>query len=167
MIFTMKILLIVFYSIQYLLTHSSSEMKFQRYFELKNYQQTKIIEIENTRVWLTNVYVSKLFNRFVRGQTKEDILKRVIINGSTGSSWLFKRFNKLQIIVADKTSFSNLFSSYQNSGMFFGVEDTQPELSAPENRKTVKFDFFFNGSEKSALKKRSKTLRVKIPSLIL
>ena len=87
-------------------------MKFQRYFELKNYQQTKIIEIENTRVWLTNVYVSKLFNRFVRGQTKEDILKRVIINGSTGSSWLFKRFNKLQIIVADKTSFSNLFSSY-------------------------------------------------------
>ena len=142
-------------------------MKFQRYFELKNYQQTKIIEIENTRVWLTNVYVSKLFYRFVRGQTKEDILKRVIINGSTGSSWLFKRFNKLQIIVADKTSFSNLFSSYQNSGMFFGVEDTQPELSAPENRKTVKFDFFFNGSEKSALKKRSKTLRVKIPSLIL
>ena len=87
-------------------------MKFQRYFELKNYQQTKITEIENTRVWLTNVYVSKLFNRFVRGQTKEDILKRVIINGSTGSSWLFKRFNKLQIIVADKTSFSNLFSSY-------------------------------------------------------
>ena len=142
-------------------------MKFQWYFELKNYQQTKIIEIENTRVWLTNVYVSKLFNRFVRGQTKEDILKRVTINGSTGSSWLFKRFNKLQIIVADKTSFSNLFSSYQNSGMFFGVEDTQPELSAPENRKTVKFDFFFNGSEKSALKKRSKTLRVKIPSLIL
>ena len=149
MIFTMKILLIVFYSIQYLLTHSSSEMKFQRYFELKNYQQTKIIEIENTRVWLTNVYVSKLFNRFVRGQTKEDILKRVIINGSTGSSWLFKRFNKLQIIVADKTSFSNLFSSYQNSGMFFGVEDTQPELSAPENRKTVKFDFFL-----TALKNR-------------
>ena len=139
MIFTMKILLIVFYSIQHLLTHSSSEMKFQRYFELKNYQQTKIIEIENTRVWLTNVYVSKLFNRFVRGQTKEDILKRVIINGSTGSSWL----------------------------VFFGVEDTQPELSAPENRKTVKFDFFFNGSEKSTLKKRSKTLRVKIPSLIL
>ena len=87
-------------------------MKFQRYFELKNYQQTKITEIENTRVWLTNVYVSKLFNRFVRGQTKEDILKRVTINGSTGSSWLFKRFNKLQIIVADKTSFSNLFSSY-------------------------------------------------------
>ena len=33
-----------------------------------------------------------------------DILKRVTINGSTGSRWLFKRFNKLQVIVTDKST---------------------------------------------------------------
>ena len=39
------------------------------------------------------------------------ILKRIIINGSTGSSWLFKRFNKLQIIVTDKSPLKNMLSS--------------------------------------------------------
>ena len=34
--------------------------------------------------------------------------------------------------------------------MFFGVDDTQPDMYVPENRETVKFDFF-NGSEKSRL----------------
>ena len=34
--------------------------------------------------------------------------------------------------------------------MFFGVDDTQPDMYVPENRDTVKFDFF-NGSEKSRL----------------
>ena len=63
------------------------------------------------RVWLTNVYVRKYFNRFVKGQIKEEILKRVIANGNTESSWLFKRFNKLLIIVTNKASFSNLLSS--------------------------------------------------------
>ena len=29
----------------------------QGYFELKTYQQTEPVEIENTRVWLTNVFV--------------------------------------------------------------------------------------------------------------
>ena len=39
---------------------------------------------------------------------------------------------------------------YEDNEMFFDVEDTQPELYAPENRETVKFDFS-NGSEKSIL----------------
>ena len=34
----------------------------QAYFELKNYQQTEPVELENTRVWLTNVFVGKYFN---------------------------------------------------------------------------------------------------------
>ena len=67
----------------------------QGYFELKNYQQTEIIELENARVWLTNVFVGRYFNEFIRGEMKREILKRVITNGSTGSSWLFKCFNKL------------------------------------------------------------------------
>ena len=58
------------------------EFNMQGYFELKHYHQTKIIELENTRVWLTNVFVGRYFNEFIRGEMKREILKRVIINGS-------------------------------------------------------------------------------------
>ena len=41
---------------------------------------------------------------------KKGILKRVIKNGSTGSSWSFKRFNKLQVIVTDNNAFKTIVS---------------------------------------------------------
>ena len=40
--------------------HTLSEMKIQGYFELKKYQKTEIAEMENTRIWLTNVYVGNI-----------------------------------------------------------------------------------------------------------
>ena len=82
----------------------------QGFIELINYQRTVLIEPENTRVWLTNVIVGRYFNEFIRDEMKIYILKRVIVNGSTGSSWLFKHFNKLQVIVTDKTSVKNVSS---------------------------------------------------------
>ena len=82
----------------------------QGYAEIKNYQQTEIVKLENIRVWLTNVFIGRYFNNFIRGSMKEEILERVIINESTGSSWLFKRFNKLQVIVTTKTAFKNIMS---------------------------------------------------------
>ena len=42
---------------------------------------------------------------------------------------------------------------YEDDGMFFGTEDTQPELFAPENREHVEFDKF-EGFEKSVKKLR-------------
>ena len=80
------------------------ECKIQAYFELKNYKWTEFVDIENTRVWLTNVFSGRFFNDFIREHFKEDILKRIIVNGSIGSSWLFERFNKLQVIVTDKSN---------------------------------------------------------------
>ena len=82
----------------------------QGFIELINYQRTELIEPENTRVWLTNVIVGRYFNEFITDEMKIYILKRVIVNGSTGSSWLFKHFNKLQVIVTDKTSVKNVSS---------------------------------------------------------
>ena len=82
----------------------------QGFIELINYQRTVLIEPENTRVWLTNVIVGRYFNEFIRDEMKIYILKRVMLNGSTGSSWLFKHFNKLQVIVTDKTSVKNVSS---------------------------------------------------------
>ena len=80
----------------------------QGYVELINYQQTEIVNLENTRVWLINVFKGCDFNPPIRGEIKKEILKRIIINGATGSSWIFKRLNKLQIIATDETSFKNM-----------------------------------------------------------
>ena len=41
---------------------------------------------------------------------KKNILKRVIINVSKGSSWIFKGIQKLQVIVTDKASFQKIMS---------------------------------------------------------
>lgn len=73
--------------------------KFQGYFETINQQRGPEIVLEDTRVWLTNVYRFKYFNDFVRGQIKDEIIKRVILNRQSGSSWFFKKFNRLNIIV--------------------------------------------------------------------
>ena len=45
-------------------------------------------------------FVLSILNQFVRGEIKDEIVKRVIVNGQTGSSWYFKRFNRINIIVA-------------------------------------------------------------------
>ena len=76
-------------------------IKIQRYVELINYQQSKIVNLENTRVDVTNVFEGS--HPYIRGRgIKKVILKRVIVNGATGSSWSFEMFNKLQIIVTDE-----------------------------------------------------------------
>ena len=73
--------------------------KFHRYFEIIN-QQNEPEQRTEKRVCLTNVFRFNYFNQFVRGEIKDEIVKRVIINGQAGSSWYFKRFNRLNIIVA-------------------------------------------------------------------
>ena len=42
---------------------------FQGYFELINYQQTEIVNLENTRVWLTNVFQGSHYNPYINGST--------------------------------------------------------------------------------------------------
>ena len=73
--------------------------KLQGYFEIINQERGPEFNLTDKRVWLTNVYHFKYFNQFVRGEIKEEIIKRVIVNRQSGSSWFFKRFNRLNIIV--------------------------------------------------------------------
>lgn len=75
--------------------------KFQGYFELVNQLKTADNQnfITDNRSWLTNVYNFKHFNEFVRAEIFNDITKRIIYNGLTGSSWHFKRFERLSITV--------------------------------------------------------------------
>lgn len=64
-----------------------------------NYQPTEIIKLESKRVWMTDVYIGKFFNKFITGEIKNELVKRVIVNGMTGSSWRFKRFERVSITI--------------------------------------------------------------------
>lgn len=46
------------------------DYKIQSYFEPKNYQQTEVVDLENTKVWLTKVYTGTFFNDFIRNSMK-------------------------------------------------------------------------------------------------
>ena len=50
-------------------------------------------EITDSRVWQTNVYDGVYFNDYVQANLEGDILKRVTMNGMTGSSLRFNRFD--------------------------------------------------------------------------
>ena len=77
-------------------------MKIQASMKLINYQPAEIIQLEqeSKRIWMTDIYSCKFFNGFVRGQIKNDLMKRVIINEMSGSSWRFKRFDHITMIVS-------------------------------------------------------------------
>ena len=74
--------------------------KFQGYFEIINQQRSPEFHyLTDQKVWLADVYCFKYFNEIVGGEIKDEIIKRVIVNGQSGSSWFFKCFNRLNIIV--------------------------------------------------------------------
>ena len=56
----------------------------------------------NTRYWATETYDSIYFNVFIFYSLKIDILKRVIVNQMSGSSWYFKRFLNLAVKILDE-----------------------------------------------------------------
>ena len=55
---------------------------------LDNYDEP----LKNTKYWSTEPIETKSFNEFVHFNIRESILKRIIKNGLTGSSWRFNRF---------------------------------------------------------------------------
>ena len=60
---------------------------------LDNYNEP----LKNIRYWSTEPIESKSFNDFVYFNIRESVLKRVIKNGMTGSSWRFNRFVYINI----------------------------------------------------------------------
>ena len=60
-----------FNSVKSLFVSDGKEYKMQGYFELKNYQRIEPVELETTRVWLTNVFVGRYFNEFIRNEMKK------------------------------------------------------------------------------------------------
>ena len=46
---------------------SNQKVKMQGYIELVNYQPSQIIELENNRVCLTDVFIGRYFNQYIMG----------------------------------------------------------------------------------------------------
>ena len=64
-------------------------------FSIENFQpvlDSYSEPLKDTRYWSTDPIETKSFNDFVYFNVRESILKRVINNGLTGSSWRFNRF---------------------------------------------------------------------------
>ena len=60
------------------------------------------VEVIDNRFWITDFFECVYFNEFVKSGLKKSILKRIIVNGLTGSSWRFKRFNRISVNVKQK-----------------------------------------------------------------
>ena len=57
------------------------ENKIQDYAEIINQQRGEFIITANNRVWLANTFTAKYFNDYVKSEIRDDIVKRIIING--------------------------------------------------------------------------------------
>ena len=53
--------------------------------------------LRSSRYWSTDPIQSRSFSDFILLNIKDSILKKVINNGLTGSSWRFERFNYINI----------------------------------------------------------------------
>ena len=69
----------------------------------QNASSPNVQALTNTRYWTTETYDSIYFNDFIFYSLKADILKRVIVNQMSGSSWYSKRFLNLALKVLDST----------------------------------------------------------------
>ena len=74
-------------------------------FTIENIQNSirpDLQALTNIQYWTTETYDSN-FNEFILHSLRSDILKRVIVNQMSGSSWYFKRFLNLTIKIVDST----------------------------------------------------------------
>ena len=73
-------------------------------FTIENTQnsiRTDLLPLTNTRYWTTETYDGIYFNHLNLRSLRSDILKRVIANQMSGSSWYFKRFLCLALKILD------------------------------------------------------------------
>ena len=89
----------------------TSECQFKVDFAIENIQDApsgvaNTADIKTLRYWSTNVYRAVYFNEFVANGIRNDILKRVINNRLTGSSWYFNRFSHLNIKALSRNLYS-------------------------------------------------------------
>ena len=81
---------------------------FKADFAIENIQSAPLgvsdaVDIKSLRYWSTDVYKSVYLNDYILVMLKSDILKRVINNRLSGSSWHFNRFSYLNLKVVGES----------------------------------------------------------------
>ena len=80
---------------------------FKADFFIENIQNASVVspnttDIVSIRYWSSEVYSGIYFNDFIVSEIRLDILKRIINNNLSGSSWHFNRFKHLNLKVIDE-----------------------------------------------------------------
>ena len=81
---------------------SNHKSSFKCSFYIENCQNSvtnNLASLVDTWYWSTETYDGQYFNDFILFGSKQDILKRVIVNYMSGSAWYFKRFLYLAVKV--------------------------------------------------------------------
>ena len=111
------------------------QFRFKFCFTIVNQQpalRDGFAEITDSRIWKTNVYDGVYFNDFIKLNLADDILKRVIMSGMSGSSWRFKRFDRICITVNSddlrRVGKKKYFDSMEFIGKYARVEGPDHEM---------------------------------------
>ena len=86
-------------------SNGEKNLIFKCSFIIVNYQSAAVeggLPIYDSRFWSTKTYEGFHFNDFVKTSLISDICKRAIVNGATGSSWQFNRFQLRSISINTK-----------------------------------------------------------------
>lgn len=76
----------------------SNSVQIKCSFSIANFQPTPadgFVEITDIRVWCSNVYTCVYYNGYDRENIMKGAKQWIIIIGQTGTSWGFRRFNRL------------------------------------------------------------------------
>ena len=79
-----------------------SRVNFKCTFMLINQQLAPAVgfaEFTSSRVWVMNIFEIVYFNDFIKSNLADNIKKKIIMNGITGSSCRFKRFDHICVTV--------------------------------------------------------------------
>ena len=91
----------------YRLFKPKNKVLFKADFSIENIQNASVvspntIDITSVRYWSSDVYSGVYFNDFIVSEIRNDILKRVINNNLSGSSWHFNRFKHINLKIIDQ-----------------------------------------------------------------
>ena len=84
-----------------------NKVYFKADFSIENIQSASVVspnttDIVSIRYWSSEVYSGIYFNDFIVSEIRHDILKRIINNNLSGSSWHFNRFKHLNLKIIDQ-----------------------------------------------------------------
>lgn len=117
---------------------------------MPNYQpqpEEGFVKVTGIRICSTDGYTCVFFYDFEKQIVERDIRRRIILNGQTGSSWRFKRFNHFKIHVpSDKLKANRQYGIYCKYAKVDNGDDGDDNISFANDNAMVSLDDFIEDS---------------------